>query len=627
MTHRDIKPHNLMVTPAGQIKILDFGLALFAREAGAESDGLTSQGVVMGTADYMAPEQASDSHHADIRADIYSLGCTLYHLLTGCVPFPKGTFLDKVVRHATKEPTPMSQFRPELPSELVCVVERMMAKQPEQRYQTPAEVAQALALFAKSSAAPASMTPDPAAALFSALSPSQKEIESLPQTIHRSHGAPGSAVHPRHRWHPSPVIALTLLVLLLGGLIVGATAIYRIQTDKGELVIETDNDDVEVLVRKNGDVVKIIDVKSGKHVTLNSGDYELSLKDGQKGLRLSPGKMTLKRGEIVLATITRETKPVAETVSEVRCFRGHQACVHCVAISPDGRLAASGAGGLCLGPSNWVHAPDYAVRLWDMASGRELRRFEGHGSSVTGLAFSPDGSLLASAGSHDQTVRIWGVATGKELHCLRGHNGRANRLAFLPDGRYVVSGGHDRLLRVWDVNTGKQVRKFEGHEGPVQGIAVSPDGRLIASGGEDRTARVWEVKTGKELRQFPGHTQNVHSVAFSPDGSRLLSTDSDSNNLRLWDVENSKELRRFVGHTGSVGFVVFTPDGRWALSSSGDEMIRLWDVETGKELHRFTGHTSHTTELAVSPDGRYILSGSNDKTVRLWRLPDPPPKK
>jgi serine/threonine protein kinase len=256
MTHRDIKPHNLMVTPAGQVKILDFGLALFAREAGAESDALTSQGAVMGTADYMAPEQASDAHHADIRADIYSLGCTLYHLLAGGVPFPKGTFLDKVVRHATKEPTPISQLRPDLLSELVRVVERMMAKKPEQRYQSPAEVAQALAPFAKGHTS-ASVAPD-RAALFSALMLSKTEIGIQPPGIGRSHSTPVPAVHPLHRQRRSRFVALTLLVLLLVGLIAGATAIYRIQTDKGELVITTESDDVKVVISQGGKLVDVI---------------------------------------------------------------------------------------------------------------------------------------------------------------------------------------------------------------------------------------------------------------------------------------------------------------------------------------------------------------------------------
>jgi serine/threonine protein kinase/Leucine-rich repeat (LRR) protein len=143
MVHRDIKPGNLMVTSAGQIKILDFGLARLASEL---PGGVTTQeGYVLGTPDYIAPEQAEDSRQADIRADIYSLGCTLYHLLAGRPPFPTGTFLQKIKAHQTQAPRPLTELRPDVPAGLGAVVERMMAKDPVQRYQTPAQVAQALA--------------------------------------------------------------------------------------------------------------------------------------------------------------------------------------------------------------------------------------------------------------------------------------------------------------------------------------------------------------------------------------------------------------------------------------------------------------------------------------------------
>lgn len=150
MIHRDIKPQNLMRTPRGTIKILDFGLARLARAANdVNADaGLTSAGSAMGTPDYIAPEQARDSRHADIRSDIYSLGCTLYFLLTGRVPFPGGTGLEKVVAHLQKTPPSVARQREDVPPGVIKVLERMMAKEPSQRYQEPGEVVEALRPFA-----------------------------------------------------------------------------------------------------------------------------------------------------------------------------------------------------------------------------------------------------------------------------------------------------------------------------------------------------------------------------------------------------------------------------------------------------------------------------------------------
>src|SRR5438552_845193 len=148
MVHRDLKPANLMLTPEGKIKILDFGLARFASESGP-STALTEPGTVVGTPDYMAPEQALDPRQADIRSDIYSLGCTLYYLLTGRPPFPEGSVIQKLMAHQERRPRPVTESRADVPAELAQILDRMLARDPEERYQTPAEVARALSPFAQ----------------------------------------------------------------------------------------------------------------------------------------------------------------------------------------------------------------------------------------------------------------------------------------------------------------------------------------------------------------------------------------------------------------------------------------------------------------------------------------------
>jgi serine/threonine protein kinase len=183
MVHRDVKPHNLMVTTQGgqaMVKLLDLGLARLEQPAGKEV-GLTQIGVVLGTPDYLAPEQALDARSADIRADLYGLGCTLYYLLAGRPPFRAASVTDLLLKHQTEEPTPLESLRPEVPPGVGAVVRRLMAKRPEDRYQTPAEVAEALEPFAAIGDAPGTRPqPRPAGdeamrggTLFDSLSPEE----------------------------------------------------------------------------------------------------------------------------------------------------------------------------------------------------------------------------------------------------------------------------------------------------------------------------------------------------------------------------------------------------------------------------------------------------------------------
>jgi tRNA A-37 threonylcarbamoyl transferase component Bud32 len=257
MVHRDIKPQNLMLTPKGQVKILDFGLAKLASERGAGT-GLTAANAYMGTPDYSAPEQATDARSADIRADIYSLGCTLYCLLAGRPPFHEETDVKTILAHLQKEPPPLADMRADVPAELWAVLTRMLAKEPGQRFQKPAEVAQALLPFAKAgpSAAPAALglasparktavardTTGPAggsktarqvaAATGSAPDAAPKAANKLRMPAMRS--APSAP--SRRPWLVLAGAAAAVLVLGLGVLVAGAIALGRrgdIETDKG----------------------------------------------------------------------------------------------------------------------------------------------------------------------------------------------------------------------------------------------------------------------------------------------------------------------------------------------------------------------------------------------------------
>jgi RNA polymerase sigma factor (sigma-70 family) len=324
--------------------------------------------------------------------------------------------------------------------------------------------------------------------------------------------------------------------------------------------------------------------------------------------------------------------------------------VACLAFAPDGKTLATGG--------NYLEGSDRAVWLWDVPSGKEVRRFLGHEHSVTAVAFSPDGKTLAS-GSRDETIRLWDVASGrqrvqlpgdrqvvwyvlfspdgktlvsvagaivlwdvstrKERQRLRGDpSGQMQCVAFSPDGKLLASGAQDRLIRLWDVATGTEVRQIEARQGWVRSVAFSPDGKHLASGGQDKTPRLWEVASGKELHDFEREPGLGTEIAFSPDGKLLLAV-CGNRALRLWDVATGKRLPRFDAQGDhQVNNAAFSPDGKLLAAGGYDNGIRLWEVETGKELTRAGGHRGPASAVAFLADGKTIVSGSWDGTVQLW---------
>jgi hypothetical protein len=295
---------------------------------------------------------------------------------------------------------------------------------------------------------------------------------------------------------------------------------------------------------------------------------------------------------------------------------GYRDIVWAVSVSPDGKQVLAAGGGNCV-DGRWVAGSDYAVRLWDAGSGRELKRFEGHRGAVNSIAWSPDGRL-AFWNSGD-AVRVWDVVRGQEQQPF-ANAGPVVALSLSGDGRRLLTGGWDRTVRLWDVGSRKELRRFAGHTGRVWDVALSPDGRRAASCGDEVVVRVWDAATGKEERQLRGHDAPVVRVAFSPDGRCLLSGAWD-NTARLWEAGTGRQIQVFAGHTGRVEGVAFSPDGGRVVTGSLDGTVRLWDAAGGKEVCCWKEHTAAVARVAFSPDGRIVVSGGWDKTARVWHLP------
>jgi RNA polymerase sigma factor (sigma-70 family) len=282
-----------------------------------------------------------------------------------------------------------------------------------------------------------------------------------------------------------------------------------------------------------------------------------------------------------------------------------------VALAPDGKtLATPSRPKGAFGPEQ--------ISLWDAATGEELRRMEERSEPACArLVFSPDGKMLAAGEWDGGHVQVWDAANGKKIKSWQGHTDTVTAIAFSADGKRLVTAGADKAVRLWDAATFAELRSFTGHTDRVLCAALSPDGTLLATGAADATARLWDVATGKELHVLTGHKYGVGAVAFSADGQTLLTGGHDGKIL-LWTAGTGKALKELPGRQGGITGLFLTPDGKRVVCGGYDNTVHVRDAMTGREVFDFSGHQGRVAGVACSPDGKLLASASADGTVRLW---------
>ncbi|MFM6131974.1 MAG: tetratricopeptide repeat protein [Sphaerospermopsis kisseleviana] len=263
--------------------------------------------------------------------------------------------------------------------------------------------------------------------------------------------------------------------------------------------------------------------------------------------------------------------------------------------------------------------PDFTEISNPSCTTRYNLHHEGMFAAVNSVAISPDGKILAS-GSDDKTIKLWNIATGEEIQTLTGHSGSIRTISFSPDGKILASGSSDKTIKLWDIATGEEIQTLTGHSDWIRTISFSPDGKTLASGSDDKTVKLWDIATGEEIQTLGGRSDSIRTISFSPDG-KILASGSDDKTIKLWKIEPLKTIT-ITGHYAPITTISFSPDGKILASGSDDKTIKLWDLQTGTKIMTLYGHLSFVESLAFSPDSKTLVSGGYDKTVKVWSLSD-----
>jgi WD40 repeat protein/serine/threonine protein kinase len=588
--HRDVKPGNILLENGiERVKLTDFGLAQTIDDA-----SLTQSGVLAGTPQYMAPEQARGDR-LDSRADLFSLGSVLYTLCTGRPPFRASTAYGVIRRVSDDMPRPVREVNPSIPEWLERIISKLHSKEPDDRFATAAEVADLLGRCLAHIQSPASVPLPP-----------------LPEPTNSATAGP-----PRKRKGWRLALAAAVLAISVLGFSEGfgltrltpfAGTIMRFKAAEGTLVVESEDPEVKVTI--DGEEI-VINGAGVQEVRLRPGTYRINAK--KDGAKQFEEIVTVRKDGKEVVKVRLESEPAAEEaknpgtagLAELLLLKARTDRITNLVFTPDGKLVTGEAD---------------QVKVWDAASGKML--FQLHQpASVARMAVLPVGDAIATY-DEQGSVRVWDLESGKEKarHWIRSQE-EGDRVFFFRDKLAV--GDSTGAITLWGALDGERLAVFRlPDEGGIETFGFSPDGRRLIVRHANNALWSWRVE-GQEPVRLRWKFVPTRGFAFSPDGKHIA-TESHLG-IVILDSESGKPLRELTGHSAEVSAVTYSADGKLVASGDAQGQIRIWDTSTGKLLHTLRGHADRVTSLAFSPDGKKLVSGGADRAVRVWDLTAPPP--
>jgi WD40 repeat protein/serine/threonine protein kinase len=659
--HRDLKPSNVLVCLYDGVavpKVIDFGVAKATGQQLTERTMFTQFGSLVGTLEYMSPEQAEMSQLGiDTRSDVYSMGVLLYELLTGTTPLERQRLrevgFDEIRRLIREEEPPkpstrlstsgvglaaISAQRQTEPAkltrlvrgELDWIVMKALEKDRNRRYESANGLARDVERYLH-----------------------DEPVEACPPTT-------GYRLRKFARIHKAGLAtAVGFAALLVLGTAVSAwQAVRATQAETVALANELRADaHAAQAEQKEQEAKKKRDEAQRQRDEVRTLNERLRRTLYAAEMNLAKQAWDEAAVPLVQKLLERHLPKAGE--ADLRSFEWHYLNRLChtdpllilkggehhpyfsgVAFSRDGKHLVSTTTGETYSGRTGSGVIEPELWVWDAETGQKLFSYKGHGDG-NNMAFSPDGKRVASGSNRSQRekqfaadVKVWDTQTGQELLSLKGHTRDVNNVAFSPDGKRLASASFDNSVRVWDAQTGRELLSLQGGSG---GLAFSPDGKRLANSirGELKdgkrvpgVVKVWDAQSGQEVLTLKG---GGGSVAFGSDGKRLAVRSYEAwvgnkhvpNEVKVWDAQTGQEIPSLTHQNDNSTCFAFSPDSKRIATGgwlSGMPRIKVWDSQTGQEIFTFLGHPREVNSVAFSPDGKRLASASDDRTLRLWDL-------